>query len=98
MIGPEAAASATRFAVWQRIDRARRAARRSDLHTFAAHAREDVEAFGAALADLLFLHEPRDGSPHCPGCSAGAAVAWPCPVWQVAVRDLVTGGVSGAGQ
>lgn len=74
---------ARRGAVWRRIESARCSARSvADDATFAAAGRDDLEAFGRALTDLLHRHEPRDGSGWCPVCEVGGVRrVWPCPVW-----------------
>lgn len=74
---------ATALAAWRYIDAARVDARTSDAYGYSAQARHDVETLGAALADVLFLHEPRDGSPLCPACSVkGCPRPWPCQTWR----------------
>lgn len=78
-----AAELAAALATWRYIDAARLDARSGDAYGYSAQARHDVEVLGAALADALFLHEPRDGSPLCPACSApGCPRVWPCRTWR----------------
>jgi hypothetical protein len=89
VIGREASFLATRLGTWQRIDQARLSARTADDLSFTYQAREDIELLGRTLAEVLFLHEPRDGSRVCPGCStARNRRAWPCPTWELASREL----------
>lgn len=66
------------------IDGARLAARTTEPHRLSlTQARRDIETLGGTLADLLFMHEPRDGSPLCPGCSEpGCPRLWPCRTWR----------------
>ncbi len=88
-IGRQASFLASRFRVWQRIDQARVTARTADHLTFPAQGRADVELLGRTLATVLFLHEPRDGSPYCPGCSTlRNQRSWPCPTWDLARAEL----------
>lgn len=90
----DARALARTGAVWRRIEQARLLARSAqDDATFAASGRDDVEALGRVLAEILFAHEPRDGSAWCPVCELGGSRrAWPCGVWAVAVDVLVPSG------
>jgi hypothetical protein len=83
LIGPGAARLSRQSAVWRRLRNARSLARDADDLTLLAYARDDLSTLALALSELLAPHEPRDGSPWCPQCSAGnSRVLWPCPVWQ----------------
>lgn len=92
MIGHEAEKLSQHSAVWHRLREARNRARDADDVVLLAYAREDVTVLSGALAECLGMHEPRDGSPYCPACSAhGGRVPWPCRVWQraeIALRAL----------
>ncbi len=88
-IGRQAAFLASRVRVWARIDEARASARTVADVVFADQGRIDVELLGRTLGKVLFLHEPRDGSPHCPGCSTlRNQRTWPCPTWELASEEL----------
>lgn len=88
MIGADAAWLATRTGVWRRLHRAQA------LHRMVGADRPDPISDEAALlartlAAILSVHEPRDGSPYCPGCSSIAhRSAWPCSIWHLVVHYL----------
>jgi hypothetical protein len=89
VVGQQAVALARHLSTWHRIDQARMTARTADDASFTVQAREDVELLGRTLARLLLLHEPRDGSPYCPGCSTERnRRAWPCPTWGLVTHEL----------
>ena len=83
MIGRDAEQLRRHSAVLHRLREARRRSRDADDNTLLAYARDDVSVMVYALSECLGGHEPRDGSPYCPQCSAqNSRVVWPCPVWQ----------------
>lgn len=89
MIGQDAERLSRHSAVWRRLREARTRAREADDMTLLGYVRDDVAALTGALADCLGTHEPRDGSPYCPACSAdGVRVPWPCRVWDRAEVNL----------
>jgi hypothetical protein len=89
VIGQDAERLSRHYAVWHRLREARALAREADDLTLLAYARDDLTALSLALSEFVAQHEPRDGSPWCPQCSAGSArVLWPCPVWQGVEKSL----------
>jgi hypothetical protein len=93
VIGQDAQRLSRHSAIWHRLREARGRARDADDQTLLAYARDDVSMLAYALSECLTIHEPRDGSPYCPQCSAhGGRVIWPCPVWQRVEVTLGQGG------
>jgi hypothetical protein len=91
VIGIQASHLASRLGVWRRIEQARDAAAMTTLDLASAfQLRKDVDLLAGALGNVLGLHEPRDGSPYCPGCSTNRERrGWPCPTWDAASRELL---------